>query len=192
MSGCPIHSQPHREWVSYRPPGRPPCLTKPIRHPNRPPTPRRHSGGARILVVAVSRTKPYPKPQRLLESTKTHSGCPILCASAPRKGVGYLITRAPTGATHTSPRPQARCLITRNPGCPPGIRTPIDRFRADCPTIERGGNSLCVAAAHADGTLLSVRGEAIRVNAPSKDRGAKAWPALAASHAYMVRSLPRS
>jgi hypothetical protein len=24
-------------------------------------------------------------------------------------------------------------------GCPPGIRTPIDRFRADCPTIERGG-----------------------------------------------------
>src|SRR6185312_6833329 len=25
-------------------------------------------------------------------------------------------------------------------GCPPGIRTPIDRFRADCPTIERGGN----------------------------------------------------
>ena len=26
-------------------------------------------------------------------------------------------------------------------GCPPGIRTPIDRFRADCPTIERGGNA---------------------------------------------------
>src|SRR5581483_9170652 len=26
-------------------------------------------------------------------------------------------------------------------GCPPGIRTPIDRFRADCPTIEREGNS---------------------------------------------------
>src|SRR5215470_17785624 len=25
-------------------------------------------------------------------------------------------------------------------GCLPGIRTPIDRFRADCPTIERGGN----------------------------------------------------
>jgi integrase len=27
-------------------------------------------------------------------------------------------------------------------GCLPGIRTPIDRFRADCPTIERGGNRL--------------------------------------------------
>src|SRR5260370_35002609 len=27
-------------------------------------------------------------------------------------------------------------------GCPPGIRTPIDRFRADCPTIERVGNRL--------------------------------------------------
>ncbi len=27
-------------------------------------------------------------------------------------------------------------------GCPPGIRTPIDRVRVDCPTIERGGNKL--------------------------------------------------
>jgi hypothetical protein len=29
-------------------------------------------------------------------------------------------------------------------GCPPGIRTPIDRFRADCSTIELGGKVLSV------------------------------------------------
>ena len=35
----------------------------------------------------------------------------------------------------------AACHAVRNgTGCPPGIRTPIDRFRADCPTIERGGS----------------------------------------------------
>ena len=28
-------------------------------------------------------------------------------------------------------------------GCLPGIRTPINRFRADRPTIERGGNLIC-------------------------------------------------
>ena len=33
-------------------------------------------------------------------------------------------------------------------GCPPGIRTPIDRFRADCPTIERGGKSLVLRGLH--------------------------------------------
>ena len=31
-------------------------------------------------------------------------------------------------------------------GCPPGIRTPIDRFRADCSTIELGGKMLSVCA----------------------------------------------
>jgi hypothetical protein len=31
-------------------------------------------------------------------------------------------------------------------GCPPGIRTPIDRFRADCSTIELGGKCLAGCA----------------------------------------------
>src|SRR5206468_13019473 len=40
-------------------------------------------------------------------------------------------------------------------GCPPGIRTPIDRFRADCPTIERGGNRFIEGAADVDCSLPS-------------------------------------
>ena len=39
-------------------------------------------------------------------------------------------------------QPEKSQLIQTFVGCPPGIRTPIDRFRADCPTIERGGNRL--------------------------------------------------
>src|SRR5258708_18473474 len=50
-------------------------------------------------------------------------------------------------------------------GCPPGIRTPIERVRVASPTIERGGNRLkrsrrwWLLAAY-----LSVRGERDKVN----------------------------
>jgi hypothetical protein len=40
-------------------------------------------------------------------------------------------------------------------GCPPGIRTPIERVRVASPTIERGGNRLKGAAD--GGSLLPIR-----------------------------------
>ena len=69
----------------------------------------------------------------------------------------------------------AACHAVRNgTGCPPGIRTPIDRFRADCPTIERGGSG--DRGAHPARVSEWLRGLPFRVY----------WPACAGSTALQT------
>ena len=83
----------------------------------------------------------YGKPEYAALQTHLTERLNVLCAKIPERKGSKLVRFAV--------------------GCLPGIRTPIDRFRADCPTIERGGNRLNDAEPQYGSllasTLLSVR-----------------------------------
>jgi hypothetical protein len=117
------------------------------------------------MVVVVELEKPLPfckilwpyllaetEPRRFWQDTEAHKTFVTKCAVG--LGVVTEYNPIPTFQTlwtyektredidfagillHEEVQGSARkCTI----GCPPGIRTPIDRFRADCSTIELGG-----------------------------------------------------